>query len=368
MGSAVALALALVAAGPPPLERPPRVATASSRLYRILWSKPLLSRGLMEYKPLEPAGPAVDPVTGLVVAGTRDGRVHAFQADGSRLWEFQAAAGFKAAPLITGDTVYAGSLDGRLYALEKATGKERWRYEAREELGCQPVLWGGLVYVATLQETVLALDARTGAWKWHYRRDSSGGFTIRGVAQLTVEGGRIYQGFADGSVAALDAKTGAVRWERRVAPKGDFMDVDGIALDGGRLFAAAYSGLLVALDPATGKTLWEVKAPQACRVVASRGFLAAVAGGRLVALRGPNGKEIWSAPFEGTPAEAPVALPGLVLVPHTRGLLFIDSRDGKELRDFTRGAGFTAAPAVANGRFYALSNAAELVAAELTGR
>jgi hypothetical protein len=361
MSPFVAAALALAAVVPP---APP----AASNLYRILWTRQLTPQTLLEYRPSEPGGPAVDPATGMVVTGTRDGWIHAFLPDGSRLWEFRAAGGFEAAPLVTSDAVYVGSLDGRLYARDKATGKERWQYDAKEEMGSQPVAAGGLIYVATLQDTVLALDARTGAWKWHHRREASAGFTIRGVATPIAADGVLYAAFSDGTVVALDARSGTLRWERRVAPKAVFMDVDGLALDEGRLYAAAYSGQLVAMDAASGKVIWEVKAPQVCRVAAGKGYVVAVTNEKVLAMTGKDGKELWNLPLQGTPAGIPVALGrglGLILVPNGYGLLLIDGRGGRTLRNFTRGEGAAATPAVAGRRVYVLSNAGELVAAEL---
>lgn len=360
----VALVAAVLAAavGAPPA--PP----AASTLYRILWTRQLTPATLLEYRPQEPGGAGVDPASGLVVVGTRDGWVHAFLPDGTRLWEFRTAGSFLAPPLVGSEAVYVGSLDGRLYAREKSTGKERWQYDVKEEIGSQPVAAGGLVYVATLQDTVLALDARSGAFKWHYRRDGSGGFTIRGVARPVVEGGVLYAGFSDGTVAALDAAAGTLRWERRVAPRADFMDVDGIALDEGRLYAVAYSGVAVALDAATGKTLWEVKAPQACRVAAGKGYVGVVTLDAVLFMTGTDGKELWRLPLQGTPTGLPVALGrglGLLLVPNGQGLLLIDARAGRVLRNFTRGEGASSSPVVADRRVYMLSNAGELVAVEL---
>lgn len=360
MGALAAIALAAATAAPP---APP----AATRLYRVLWTRQLVPRTLLEYRPSEPGGPAADPATGMVVAGTRDGWVHAFLPDGTRLWEFKAEGGFQAPPLITSDAVFTGSLDGRLYARDKATGAERWQYDAKEEIGTQPVVADGLVYVATLQDTVLALDARTGEWKWHHRREASDGFTIRGVAEPIVADGVVYAGFSDGTVAALDARSGMVRWERRIAPKGDFMDVDGLAMDQGRLYAAAYSGVVVALNPANGNSVWEVKAPHASRVTAGNGWVTALTADKVLALAGKDGRERWSAPLPGMPAGIPMAFAGqsLLLVPNTKGLLFMEGYTGQMLRNFTRGDGITASPAVVGTRLYALTNGGELVAAEL---
>jgi outer membrane protein assembly factor BamB len=169
-------------------------------------------------------------------------------------------------------------------------------------------------------------------------------------------------------VVALDAASRKLRWERRVGPKADFKDVDGLALDEGRLYAAAYSGVMVALEPATEKVIWEVKAPQACRVAAGKGFVVAITTEKVLAVIGKDGKELWNLPLQGTPGGIPVALGrglGLILVPNSYGLLLIDGRGGKTLRNFTHGQGATATPTVAGKRLYAVSNAGELVAVEL---
>lgn len=361
MRAALALWLAVAAAGPVP--------PASGALYRVLWAKPLVPPGFLEWKPREAGGPAVDAATGLVVVGTRDAYLRALHPDGSLLWEFKAGAGFEAPALVEGDTVYAGSLDGRLYALEKATGKERWRYDAREELGSRPVAAGGLVYVTTLQDTLLALDAKTGAWKWNQRRENAGRFTIRGAGGPAVANGTVYAGFSDGVVAAFDAASGTARWERPVAPKGDFMDVDSTPLlEGTRVYVAAYSGVVTALEAATGKTIWEARVPGASRLVLTGGRLVAVGAASVLALSPKSGKVLWTTPLEGVPAGDPVATPVALLVPNTAGLLLLEPGWGRRLRTFTRGKGISASPALLGRTLYLLTDGGELVALELGAR
>jgi len=341
-------------------------APPSDRAFRVEWRKELLAPALLEWKAREPGGPAVDPATGMVVVGTRDGALQAFQADGTPIWSFQTQGPFEAPPAVDGDSVYAGSAAGSLYALERATGKVRWRYDAKEEIGSRPVVVDGFVYFTTMQDTVFALDAKTGAWKWHHRREAPGRFTIRGVAWPTVMGGVVYAGFADGTVAALDAKTGAVKWERRVAPNGEFTDVDSTPqVADGRVYVAAFSGSVLALDASSGKVLWEVKAPEACRVKLSGKTLVAVTTRSVLALAPADGKQIWTAKLDGTPSGEPVVVSGWILVPATQGILFLDLASGKRLRLLDTGTGSSATPAALGSRIYVLSNGGRLVAVDL---
>src|SRR6266545_23961 len=183
--TALALALALAAAGPGVRTQLP---PAPVRLYHVVWQRPLVSARPLEVKPQELGGIAADPQRGLAFLGTRDGWLHAVRADGTIAWEFRARAGF-GSPSVDGDTVYAGSTDGTLYAIAIPTGKPRWTYFANEDLSTRPAVAGGVVLVASLQDTVFAIDAATGAWKWHHRREQKGeSLTIFGAASVQVSG------------------------------------------------------------------------------------------------------------------------------------------------------------------------------------
>jgi outer membrane protein assembly factor BamB len=362
----VAALVAALAAAAPIMKS--ELAPAPLELYRVAWSRSFVAPRALEWKPREFGGVAVDPASGLAVFGTRDGWLHAVRADGSVAWEFRTSGAFAGQPAIAGDLVYAGSSDGRLYAVGIADGKERWRYDAKEELGTRPVVENGTLFVASLQDTVFALDARSGAWRWHHRREPRSGFSIRGAAPVAVSGGTVYAAYSDGFVAALDAGTGQARWERLVAPAGDQVDVDGLAVEGDRLFVAAYSGAVLALDGATGETRWTFQAPGATRVaIAPGGLVVAVGTGGVFALSSADGGAVWSSPLAGNPVAEPVlAGKWLLVAAGDGGLRWFEAASGRVLRVFDPGTGVSSPPAVLNGRVYVLSNRGGLFALDLS--
>jgi len=334
-------------------------------LFGVLWRRQLVEAQLLEYKPIEPAGPGVDPVTRIVVVAARDGKVEAFNPDGTPIWFYQGQGPYVAAPGFADDLVLVGGTDGKLVALDRAKGTVRWKYAYREEMGSPPVTVGDLTYVATLQGTVLALETKTGAWRWHFRREPTGKFTILGVGTPAVVDGVLYQGLPDGSVVQLDAKTGAQKWERRVG-RGEYPDIDAsVQVGRGQIYVASYGGQVAALEAATGKPVWEAKVPYAYKLRLDGDALYVVSTTAVMALSARDGRERWTTPLEGTPFGEPVVVKGLVVVPNGRGLLVLDARTGKRLRLFTRGSGATGSPAVLGKRVYVLSNAGELTAAEL---
>jgi len=359
MAVALSMALALAAVAAPESAAPPTL--------KALWIRNLVAPDLLEWRPEETGGPAVDPDTGAVVVGARDGRVTSFLPRGEVLWEFKAGGGFACAPLVHDGAVYVGSLDGRLYALELGSGRERWRYDAQEEIGATPLLHQGILFFPTFQDTLFAVDARTGAWKWQVRRERKGeGFTVRGVGRpVLAQQGIVAAGWADGTVTAHDAATGAPRWEQRVAPQGEQMDVDGLAADGGRVFAAAYSGAVVALDAASGKQLWERKLPGASRLLFLDGMLVALGTAVVQGLDPADGAVRWSRAHEGVPSGLPVRFGGRAAFPTGKELLLLDARNGRVRRAIDPGSGVSASPAGAGKRGYVLSNAGAIVAVEL---
>jgi outer membrane protein assembly factor BamB len=358
MGRLLALALAAHAAG----QLPP----APVRMWDVAWKRRLVAPTLLEWRPRELGGPAVDPTTGTVVVGTRDGVLRAYGETGQALWDFQAKGPFDATPRIEGEVVYAGSTDGRLYAIELGSGKLRWKYEAQEEVGTTPAYAAGLVLVMTLQDTLIALDAKSGAWKWHHRRESHEGFTIRGAASVTIAGDVALGAYSDGTVAALDLLTGATRWERRVAAKADFMDVDSTPrVEGGRIFVAAYSGSVFALELATGKQVWEAKTPGPLRLVTRRDLVVAVTTTQVIGIGASDGAVRWTLPLGGTAGGEPVLLSNRAAIPNGKGLMWIDVDRGRLLRVFDPGTGVSAAPGGRGPRVYVLSNGGDLFALDL---
>ncbi len=357
-GSAAALvALALAAAPTPP--------TSVDPLFEVAWRKTLVEPYLLEYKPFEPAGPAIDPATGMVVVATRDGYVQAFSAEGKELWYWTGKGPYLASPGIGAGLVFVGGIDGKVHAFDAAKGHVVWTYSYREEFGSQPVVVGDLVYFATLEGTVLALEAKTGNWRWHFRREPVGKFTILGVGKPAVVDGVLYQGFSDGTVVALDALTGAVKWDRKVG-RGEYADVDGdpqVTKD--RIFVASYAGQVAALDRSSGVPVWEARAPYAYKAGLDGDTFVVVTTSEVMAFDARTGKALWSTPLEGTPLTNPLFVKNLIVVPNGKGLLLLDRRSGRKVRFITRGSGATGTPAALGKRIYVLSNAGELVAVDL---
>ncbi len=130
-----------------------------------------------------------------------------------------------------------------------------------------PVVKDGVMYVSSGNDDVFALDAKTGALIWEHRSGIDQninticcGWDNRGVA---LGEGKVFIGYLDGTFNALDAETGKLIWTARIGRWQDGYTITsaplyykGVVYTGVSGGDIAARGKLTALDGKTGKELW----------------------------------------------------------------------------------------------------------------
>src|SRR5207244_3031168 len=86
----------------------------------------------------------------------------------SEAWRFQSNKSYQSSypssvPAIVSGTVYFGTYNDTVYALDTITGSTRWRCYMCQEGMRSPSIAGGLTYVPGMDERLYAFDSRTGA-------------------------------------------------------------------------------------------------------------------------------------------------------------------------------------------------------------
>ena len=232
------------------------VYAVNSRTGRVVWRRsfgpyctfasPTVSRGIV-YQTFLPApcdyGPRDHP-----------GFTAALRAsDGRILWEYFGPPS-ESATLLHRGTLYFGSWDHHLYALDVRGRKPRlrWRFEADEELNSSPAYADGTIYIGSDGGYVYAVDAGTGKLRW--RAAAFGRFGRREYFYATpaIEYGRVYIGNTDGTVYAFGAKTGHLLWTQHA---GTYV-YTAAAVWRRTVYVGSYDGNVYALDAATGDIRW----------------------------------------------------------------------------------------------------------------
>jgi outer membrane protein assembly factor BamB len=299
-------------------------------------------------------------------------------ATGQVRWKKQLGA-VSCAPLVHTGTLYVGTLDGFLLALDAQTGQEKWRYQSRGPIQQTPSSVGELVAFSNEADQVVALNAITGKFIWQYKAETPEEYTLRGHAGVASDGELLYTGFSNGTLAALRKDNGSIAWSTSLKAEAQrFVDVDATPLViGSSVYAASSSGGVYALDKTTGLVRWrtpfyDAALPSATGNVGGltsdgKTLYASVAdlGTYAIDFAG-NLKWRVGARGGGEPA-TPVLFEDLVVYSlASDGLFIAERRTGKTLEYFDPGDGISAQPTIAaDGRLYVMSNRGILYAFDL---
>jgi outer membrane protein assembly factor BamB len=222
---------------------------------------------------------------GIVYFGACDHILYAiFAENGQEKWRFKTNDILMSKPCVANDTVYFGSFDGNLYALD-LEGGERWRFpvsskinsaikhaEGRLFFGTEDgkfycvstegkPLWsfatnGSIVENGAVGDNVIVF----GSWDMNiYALDFDGRllwkFSTKSEVNIdpAISDGVAYAGSSDKNVYALELSTGKELWRfRNNGP------IRGITISGDTILFTSYTNKLVALDK-TGLLKWEFK-------------------------------------------------------------------------------------------------------------
>lgn len=234
-------------------------------VYAIEYERRFEARGLHGYPPASQmipdawdvytSSPAV--VGGTVYFGSGDGNVYAVDAKSGLLqWKFATGDVVHASPAVAGGVVYVGSYDGNLYAIDAASGQQKWVFHGGQDpaihnqVGFQssPTVVDGTVYVGCRDAHVYAIDAATGRRKWDYP-------TSKSWVNVTpaVRDGLVYAATSDSSrFFALDARTGRLRFNFDAKA----YVFSSPALAGPLAYFGSHNGRLYAVDAKTGQLAW----------------------------------------------------------------------------------------------------------------
>jgi outer membrane protein assembly factor BamB len=177
---------------------------------------------------------------------------------GKIVWRYRAGV-FESSPLVVGKTLYVGSWDHKLHAINIYTGKARWTFTADGEINSSPAFANGKVYFGTDGGSLYAVDARSGRLRWRSQALARFGRREFFYATPTIAYGRVFVGNTDGTLYAFGASSGRLLWAQRA---GNYI-YTAAAVWRRRVFVGTYDGAFMAFDAATGDRIWRFQASSA---------------------------------------------------------------------------------------------------------
>lgn len=118
------------------------------------------------------------------------------------LWKFKTGGPIYASPVIANGTLYIGSTDGKLYALNAKQWGVKWVFDAGDAIRYSAVVLGDRVYFNARNNKVYALNAQTGEKLWEFKTKSWMD------APPVVADNKVYVGAFRSKIYLLNARTG----------------------------------------------------------------------------------------------------------------------------------------------------------------
>ncbi|MBI4864805.1 MAG: SUMF1/EgtB/PvdO family nonheme iron enzyme [Candidatus Riflebacteria bacterium] len=299
------------------------------------------TRGVVE------GSPAIG-ADGTIYIGSWDGSLYALNPDGTKRWEFVTGSAVQGSPSVSADgTVYIGSDDHMLYAINPADGSKKWEFATGSYVWGAPAIGAdGTVYIGSSYEgRVYALDPVRGTRKWEF---STGSFVLDSPS-LGADG-TVYVGSYDngtgGSLYALNPSDGSKKWQVAV----DYSSSSpGTGADG-----TIYVGKL-ALDPTDGSTKWQAAGyPHPSPAIGADGTIYSGGSDGIYSLDATDGANRWRFTSYNVYSTPAVAADGTIYVGSCNDKkLYALNPDGTKKWELTTGAPVNSSPAIgADGTVY----------------
>lgn len=272
-----------------------------------------------------------------------------------RLWSVDLGGDIESSAAIVGTTVFVGSKNGRLTALNLEDGKIWWRFNVAEVGESSPAYNGddGLVYIGDLSGWINAVRAKDGVKAWAFKT----GNEIK--SSPVYADGRVLIGSYDEHLYCLNAKTGQLLWKYKT--NGPVHATP--AIINGVVYVTGCDEVFRGIRLTDGKEVFRISS--GAYIGASPAIVGQYAyygtfNNDVFAVNLANGQVGWryqpqdrQFPFYSSAA---VANGRVVLGGRDKRVHCLDINDGKQLWTFTTRARVESSPAIANGRVYVGSN------------
>jgi eukaryotic-like serine/threonine-protein kinase len=312
-------------------------------------------------------------------------------------WKFHTNGQVLSSPAIDKGTLYVGSSDHFLYAIDLATGTLKWKFKTDSRITSSPAVSAGLVYFGSFDDYFYAVDASTGQLNWKVHSGGERRFAgthLHGalpaaetmpdpfdffLSSPVVWNGVVYFGSGDTNIYALDAASGSLKWKFKT---GGVVHASPAIFDG-TLFVGSWDSYFYALDATTGKEKWRFKTGedpvihnqvgiQSSAVVMDGVVYFGCRDSNLYALDAATGRQLWSFSNKGSWVIAsPAVLNGkLYFATSDSGLLYsLEAKTGAVLfaLDFKHWPMFSS-PVISGDTLYIGSHQGKLFAVDLKTR
>ncbi|XP_031562807.1 uncharacterized protein LOC116298460 isoform X2 [Actinia tenebrosa] len=240
---------------------------------------------------------AFSPDESVVYCGTDDHYIRAFdRLDGTLLWKFKTEGAVVSSTGVgTDGTLYVGSLDGDMYAVNK-DGSLKWKKHLGDQIWSSPALKDGgrVVFVGSMTDTtsnIFALKGETGESVWDLKTQGP----VFSSPALNEDESVMFVCSFDANCYAFDSETGKIAWV--FEGDGSFQSSPVLSKSTQTMYVASTEGNVFAVSTKNGKRVWKYQSKGeyfSSPFPAPNGLVYIGSGiGEILALNQSNGQLVW---------------------------------------------------------------------------
>lgn len=292
-----------------------------------------------------------------IFVGSDDNNLYAIDViTGKEKWRFKTDGMIQTAVTLGRDNnILLPSRDGKVYSLDEKTGKKKWEFNMGAKMFSIPAPpaegLNGLIFVTGDNETLHAVKADTGEKVWEFKGEKN---RIDAPRCAVGPDGTVFTDNGSNNLFALDPDSGKVKWEFKAGD--DRFSTPVFGKDGAMYFTNG-DEKTYAVDSRTGKKKWEAKTGDLgfdfpggfpTPVIGDNGLIYVINDkGKVSALDEQTGKKKWSKKAEGFNFKIVLAEDKNLYVFEESGSVNVfDSKTGEEKSYFTLGPSMYSAPAM----------------------
>ncbi|MHB9053772.1 MAG: outer membrane protein assembly factor BamB family protein [Thermoleophilia bacterium] len=247
-------------------------------------------------------------------------------------WKFfNTSKGVISSPVVSNNTLYFGSFDRYLYALDATNGNGIWRFRSAGSIVVSPVVDNGEVYFGSMDGSFYSLNQVTGGKLWSFqtaaKQDAKGNFSDQ-------------EGPISSATDVKETELNQITY--RLSQTEGMVSSDGIlpdkgisstpVIDNGIIYFGTFGNRLYALNAANGKEVWEFRTNYEINFspAVSNGIVYFSTGSHLIALDAATGKKKWERPIANGVGASPVIAGGIVLYDDGVHLLALEAKTGQD--------------------------------------
>ncbi|SFG74775.1 outer membrane protein assembly factor BamB [Neptunomonas qingdaonensis] len=310
-----------------------------------------------------------------IFAASVDGAVSSFNVEtGSKLWSVDLDVALLAGVGAGISNLAVATQSGVIICLDATTGAELWRKQVSSEVVAAPQLNNQIVVAQLINGQIVALDLQSGVQRWVY--DSlAPRLTLRGTSSPIVAADVTLAGLDNGKFVALDNESGSVLWEQNVSLAQGRSELERMTDVDGRpllfenvVYIAGFQGNLVAINPFNAQTLWAKKMSSYHSLAAGFGNIyVSESVGHVQALDARSAASVWRQDqLENRQITAPAVIGNAVAVGDSEGYVhFLSQIDGHFVARYDTGSRLVGDMKVKGSTLYALTDAGRLLALTL---